>query len=242
MNEIRRHIGMVFQSFNLFSNLMVVENVMRTPVKLLGIPKAEAYREAMELLESVGLADHALHYPGELSGGQKQRAAIARTLAMHPEVVLFDEPTSALDPAMVSEVLGVMRRLADNGLTMLVVTHEMKFAHDVSSRVFYMDDGIIYEDGSPDQVFNHPVGEKTRRFVQRLKIFERGITSRTFDFIAMNAEIETFGRRQMMTDRTIVSLVNPEEIDTLLHLNYTWNINAKGVKPCRFMKNLRRAD
>jgi polar amino acid transport system ATP-binding protein len=124
MNEIRRHIGMVFQSFNLFSNLMVVENVMRTPVKLLGIPKAEAYREAMELLESVGLADHALHYPGELSGGQKQRAAIARTLAMHPEVVLFDEPTSALDPAMVSEVLGVMRRLTDNGLTMLVVTHE----------------------------------------------------------------------------------------------------------------------
>ena len=124
MNEVRRHIGMVFQSFNLFSNLMVVENVMRTPVKLLGIPKAEAYREAMELLESVGLADHALHYPGELSGGQKQRAAIARTLAMHPEVVLFDEPTSALDPAMVSEVLGVMRRLTDNGLTMLVVTHE----------------------------------------------------------------------------------------------------------------------
>lgn len=206
INDVRRHIGMVFQSFNLFSNFMAIENVMRTPVKLLGIPRAEAYQEAAELLESVGLADHALQYPQELSGGQKQRVAIARTLAMHPDVVLFDEPTSALDPTMVSEVLGVMHRLAEKGLTMLVVTHEMKFAHDVSNRVIYMDEGTIYEEGTPEQIFSHSVREKTRCFVRRLKVFEKEIRSRTFDFIAMNAEIEAFGRRQLMPERKIFTL------------------------------------
>lgn len=143
LNAVRRHMGMVFQSFNLFAHLTVIENIMLGPVELLGCTRQQAYAQGMQLLRSVGLAEKALNYPDELSGGQKQRVAIARTLGMQPEIVLFDEPTSALDPTMVGEVLSVIRNLANQGLTMLIVTHEMKFARDVSSRVFYMDEGII---------------------------------------------------------------------------------------------------
>ena len=141
---LRRRMGMVFQSFNLFNNMNVIENIMAAPVDLLKMPKQDAYNKGIELLRTVGLADKAQSFPNELSGGQKQRVAIARTLAMNPEIVLFDEPTSALDPTMVGEVLNVIRSLAKQGLTMMIVTHEMRFARQVSTRIFYMDQGIIY--------------------------------------------------------------------------------------------------
>jgi polar amino acid transport system ATP-binding protein len=151
--RIRRKMGMAFQSFNLFSHMMVIDNIMLGPVDILKMSRQEAYDEGMRLLTSVGLAEKALSYPDELSGGQKQRVAIARALAMKPEIILFDEPTSALDPTMVGEVLSVIRTLAQEGLTMMIVTHEMKFARDVSTRVLYMDEGVIYEDGTPEQIF-----------------------------------------------------------------------------------------
>ena len=167
---VRRRMGMVFQSFNLFGNLTVLGNVMAAPCDLLKTPEAEARKKALELLDRVGLADKAEEWSDNLSGGQKQRVAIARALAMDPEILLFDEPTSALDPTMVGEVLEVMRALAKSGMTMLIVTHEMGFARDVSTRVFYMDQGIIYEDGTPEEVFNHPKRERTIDFVGRVGI------------------------------------------------------------------------
>lgn len=203
LSAIRRKMGMVFQSFNLFSHKMIIENIMMAPMDLLGLKPQEAYDEGMRLLEMVGLGEKALAYPDELSGGQKQRVAIARTLAMHPEIVLFDEPTSALDPTMVGEVLSVIRALAREGLTMMIVTHEMKFARDVSTRIFYMDQGEIYEDGPPEQIFDRPKRERTRAFVKRLKVFEREIVSRRFDFIEINTAIEEFGRRQILFQRNI---------------------------------------
>lgn len=203
---VRRKMGMVFQTFNLFSHKTVIENIMMAPMDLLGRGAQEAYDEGMRLLEMVGLGEKAMNYPDELSGGQRQRVAIARTLAMHPEIVLFDEPTSALDPTMVGEVLAVIRRLAGEGLTMMIVTHEMKFARDVSTRIFYMDQGTIYEEGSPEQIFDAPKRELTKIFVKRLKLFEREITSRQFDFIEMNTAIEEFGRRQLIAQRDIVGM------------------------------------
>lgn len=160
----------------------------------------------MRLLCTVGLAEKALNYPDELSGGQKQRVAIARALAMKPEIILFDEPTSALDPTMVGEVLAVIRSLAREGLTMMIVTHEMKFARDVSTRIFYMDEGSVYEDGTPEQIFENPKRERTRAFVKRLKTFEREIESPTFDFIEVSTGIEEFGRRQLLSQRQINNL------------------------------------
>ena len=203
LSKIRQRMGMVFQSFNLFAHLTVIENVMLAPVDLLKLSRQEAYGEGMRLLDMVGLAEKALNYPDELSGGQKQRVAIARTLAMKPEIVLFDEPTSALDPTMVGEVLSVIRNLAREGLTMMIVTHEMKFARDVSTRVFYMDQGEIYEEGPPEQIFDAPRRERTQIFVKRLKVFQREITSRHFDFIEMNTAIKEFGRKQLLSQRDI---------------------------------------
>lgn len=203
INQVRKKIGMVFQSFNLFSHLMIIENIMLGPTSLMDMPKQEAYDSGIRLLRMVGLGEKAFSYPGELSGGQKQRAAIARTLAMKPEIVLFDEPTSALDPTMVGEVLAVMRQLAGEGLTMLTVTHEMKFAHDVSSRIFYLDDGIIYEQGTPAQVFDAPKRDRTRAFVQRLKTFTFETRSKDFDFLGVNRDIETFGAKQMITPNKV---------------------------------------
>ena len=201
VQALRKKMGMVFQSFNLFSHLMVVENVMLGPVELLGRTRQAAYGRAMELLELVGLKDKALAYPDELSGGQKQRVAIARTLAMDPEIVLFDEPTSALDPTMVSEVLGVIRRLAQEGMTMMIVTHEMKFARDVSSRVFYMDQGEIYEDGPPEQVFGAPRRELTRAFIRKVRTYSFHVAGRSFDFYALIAGLENFARKYMLTPK-----------------------------------------
>ena len=199
--KLRQKMGMVFQSFNLFSQLMIIENLMLAPVDLLGKTRQQAYDRGMELLELVGLKDKALAYPDELSGGQKQRVAIARTLAMDPEIVLLDEPTSALDPTMVSEVLGVIRRLAQQGMTMMIVTHEMKFARDVSTRVFYMDEGVIYEQGTPEQVFDHPQKERTRAFIQKVRTYSFQVESRSFDFYALTAGLEAFARRYLLTPR-----------------------------------------
>ncbi len=203
---VRRKMGMVFQNFNLFANLNIVENVMSAPVNLLKKPKDEARKEAMELLKRVGLAEKAENYPDELSGGQKQRVAIARAIAMHPEIILFDEPTSALDPTMVGEVLSVIRSLAKDGMTMMIVTHEMKFAKDVSNRVFYMDEGGIYEEGTPEKIFEHPLRAKTRTFIKRLKTLSLEINSFDFDFIGFSSQIEQFGRDNMVAPRLLRDL------------------------------------
>ena len=203
ISKVRQKMGMVFQSFNLFPNMTVIENIMAAPVDLLKKSKQEAYDTGMDLLRTVGLADKAFVYPDQLSGGQKQRVAIARTLAMEPEIILFDEPTSALDPTMVGEVQAVIRELARRGLTMLIVTHEMKFAREVANRVFYMDEGGIYEDGTPEQIFDHPKKEKTIRFIQRIRVLEQTITSRDFDFIGFNAGLEEFGRKNQIPQKAI---------------------------------------
>ncbi len=167
--KYRSHVGMVFQSFNLFNNMTVLENCVSGQVKVLRRDKETARAHAMEYLEKVGMAPYVNARPRQISGGQKQRVAIARAMAMDPEVLLFDEPTSALDPEMVGEVLSVMRDLAKSGMTMLVVTHEMAFARDVSRRVVYMNDGVICEQGSPEQIFSEPQKAETRDFLARFR-------------------------------------------------------------------------
>ena len=164
----RQKMGMVFQQFNLFPHMTVLENLTCAPMMLKKVPREEAEAKALELLERVGLADRANSYPSKLSGGQKQRVAIVRALCMDPEVMLFDEPTSALDPEMVGEVLDVMKALARRGLTMVVVTHEMGFAREVSNRVLFLDDGVIAEEGSPDQIFDHPQCERLQSFLAKV--------------------------------------------------------------------------
>jgi len=192
VNMLRQKMGMVFQSFNLFEHKTVLENVIFAPCQLRHEPEEEARKEGLALLRKVGLAEKADVYPSSLSGGQKQRVAIARALAMKPDVILFDEPTSALDPTMVGEVLSVIRQLAKEGMTMLIVTHEMKFAHDVSTRIFFMYDGYIHEDGSPTQIFESPVHSATKAFIQRIRkeVFE--IDGPDFDFLGMHSAMGAF--------------------------------------------------
>lgn len=168
---------------------------MLAPMDLLKKDRKESYEKGRELLQRVGLEDKMLSYPDELSGGQKQRVAIARTLCMEPEIILLDEPTSALDPTMVSEVQAVIRDLSQSGKTMLIVTHEMTFARAISNRVFYMDEGGIYEEGTPDEIFDHPQKELTRRFIRKLKIFEETITSKGYDFIGFHARLDSYFRQ-----------------------------------------------
>ena len=168
IDKIRERMGMVFQSFNLFPHMSVKENITLAPIKVKGMSVEDADKKAMELLNMVGLADKADSFPGQLSGGQKQRVAIARALAMDPEVMLFDEPTSALDPEMVGEVLQVMKDLAKNGMTMVIVTHEMGFAKEVADRVFFIDQGIIMEKGTPQQIFENPQNERTQSFLSKV--------------------------------------------------------------------------
>ena len=163
--KIREHMGMVFQHFNLFANLSVEQNLTLAPVKLKLMDKEQAHAEAQELLKRVGLPDKADAYPAQLSGGQKQRIAIARSLMMKPKMMLFDEPTSALDPEMVGEVLEIMKELAHDGMTMAVVTHEMGFAREVATRVMFMDEGVIMEQGTPDAIFSNPREERTKNFL-----------------------------------------------------------------------------
>ena len=204
LNKIRQKMGMVFQSFNLFNHMNIIENIMAAPVDLLKKSKQQAYDDGMKLLKMVGLADKAFSYPDELSGGQKQRVAIARTLAMEPEIILLDEPTSALDPTMVGEVQAVIRELAKQGLTMMIVTHEMRFAREVANRIFYMDEGGVYEDGTPEEIFDHPKKERTLRFIKHLKVFEQRNTSKDFDFIGFNTALEEFGRKNQISQKTIL--------------------------------------
>lgn len=168
INKIRENIGMVFQQFNLFPHLTVQKNIMMAPLDRKKMNKAEAEKKALELLDRVGLADKANAYPSQLSGGQQQRVAIARALAMEPDIMLFDEPTSALDPEMVGEVLAVMRQLADAGMTMVVVTHEMGFAREVADRVIFMDGGVIVEQGVPAQIFSSPREQRTINFLNQV--------------------------------------------------------------------------
>ena len=168
INKVREHIGMVFQHFNLFPHMSVLDNITLAPIKVKGMSKADAAKKAIELLKKVGLEDKKDVYPNKLSGGQKQRVAIARALAMDPEVMLFDEPTSALDPEMVKEVLLVIKDLAESGMTTVIVTHEMGFAKEVASRVMFIDQGIILEEGTPEEVFNHPKNQRTKDFFDKV--------------------------------------------------------------------------
>lgn len=169
LNKVRQKMGMVFQSFNLFDHMTVLENVSFGPIRILGMNKTEADEKSRELLRMVGLEDKADVMPRNLSGGQKQRVAIARSLSMNPDCILFDEPTSALDPTMVGEVLHVIRQLAQQGMTMLIVTHEMNFARDVSTRVLFMCEGGIYEEGTPEQIFSNPQKTATRNFIGSIR-------------------------------------------------------------------------
>ncbi|MBR6575977.1 MAG: amino acid ABC transporter ATP-binding protein [Akkermansia sp.] len=198
-SKLRQKMGMVFQSFNLFNHLSVLDNVCIGPVKLLGKSRKEAETKAMELLKLVGMAEKAHAMPDELSGGQKQRAAIARSLSMEPEIILFDEPTSALDPTMVSEVLSVIRALARQGMTMAIVTHEMSFARDVSTRVVYMDKGIIYEEGTPEEIFEHPKRERTRVFVNRIRDFHFQFHSPDYDRYLLKSEWQAYCNKYFLT-------------------------------------------
>ena len=168
INQIRQHMGMVFQHFNLFPHLSIMQNLTLAPIELKLMSKDEANKEALRLLKLVNLAEKADTYPGQLSGGQKQRIAIVRSLMMKPKMMLFDEPTSALDPEMVGEVLGVMKDLANDGMTMAVVTHEMGFAREVATRVLFMDEGTIMEQGTPEQIFNDPQNERTKEFLSKV--------------------------------------------------------------------------
>ena len=168
INKVREEVGMVFQRFNLFPHMTVLQNIMLAPIKVRHVSKQEAEDTARKLLARVGLADKADSYPNQLSGGQQQRVAIARALAMKPKVMLFDEPTSALDPEMVGEVLDVMRKLAEEGMTMVIVTHEMGFAREVGDRLLFVDDGRIIEQGDPKEVFEHPQEERTRLFLLKV--------------------------------------------------------------------------
>ena len=168
INRHRQKIGMVFQQFNLFPNMTIKENIMLAPVKLNKMTREEAEKKAMELLKRIGLSDKADAYPSQLSGGQKQRIAIVRSLAMNPDIILFDEPTSALDPEMVGEVLSVMKELAEDGMTMVVVTHEMGFAREVANRVMFINDGVIQEENTPQEIFEHPQSPRLQEFLSKV--------------------------------------------------------------------------
>ncbi len=206
LNRVRARMCMVFQHFNLFPHKTILQNITLAPVKLKIKTKAETEEKARELLKRIGLPEKADAYPSQLSGGQKQRVAIARALAMEPDVILFDEPTSALDPEMVGEVLDLIKQLASAGMTMVCVTHEMNFAKNVSNRIFYMDEGVIYEDGTPQQIFENPQKEKTRRFIKQLKVLSEVIDKNSFDFPAINSKLEEFGRKQMMSQKQIYKM------------------------------------
>lgn len=210
-DKYRERVGMVFQSFNLFNNLTVAENIMLGPCDLLKKGRQEAYDNAVELLKSVGLGDKVDRYPSELSGGQQQRIAIVRALAMNPDVILFDEPTSALDPTMIGEVLMVIKNLRKTGITMIIVTHEMNFAKEISDRIFFMCDGVLYEEGTPDQIFNHPKKEKTRLFINKLKVFSWEFDKKRFDFYAMNNEIKNYCLNHMINPETTEKIMAVSE-------------------------------
>lgn len=231
LSKVRCKMGMVFQSFNLFNHLSVLDNVTVGPIKLLGMSKKEAEEQAMELLRTVGMAEKAHNMPSDLSGGQKQRVAIARCLSMKPEIILFDEPTSALDPTMVGEVLSVIRRLANDGMTMAIVTHEMKFARDVSSRIFFMYDGVIYEDDIPEVIFEKPNKPATTAFINKICGINYHIAGRDGDFIGLKSSIEQFGYKYAINPevmertknvvRNMLMNVLPPDEEVTIHVDYS---------------------
>ena len=206
VDEIRRSMGMVFQKFHLFSEMDVMNNLCLAPTRILKMPRQEAEKKAMDLLEQVGLANRANAWPTVLSGGQQQRIAICRCLMMEPKVLLFDEPTSALDPTMVGEVLAVIRMLAKRDMGMLIVTHEMNFAREVADRVLFFADGGIYEQGTPTEIFDSPKREKTVAFIQKIKYFSFEITDRRFDLMQMQGGIQTFGEKYGLDTKRIYRL------------------------------------
>ncbi|MCL2064819.1 MAG: amino acid ABC transporter ATP-binding protein [Candidatus Cloacimonetes bacterium] len=227
---IRQKMNMVFQNFGLFSHLTVMQNITSGQIDLLKLPKAEAKEKAMSILKTVGLAERANFYPNQLSGGQKQRVAIARCIAMNPEVILFDEPTSALDPTMVSEVIAVMRSLAKSGITMLVVTHEMEFAKEVSNRVLYMDEKGIYEAGTPEVIFNNPQKSKTKTFIYNIRSYNYETESKNFDYLELLSGVENFcfrnainkkisNKLHLLIEELITNIISPERAKW--HLNLT---------------------
>lgn len=224
LNRIRRKVGMVFQGFHLFSHMNVLDNITLAPIKLLGLSREEAEKKAEALLKMVGLESKKYTMPDVLSGGQKQRIAIVRCLAMEPEVMLFDEPTSALDPTMVGEVLATLRLLAKQGMTMVIVTHEMEFAKEIASRILYMDEQGIYEEGSPQEIFEAPKKKKTRDFVHKMKYLSWRIEERDFDLMQLQGSIRSFASRyglaakktnrlQLCTEELIYEMLNCRQAD-----------------------------
>ncbi len=201
IDKIRRKLGMVWQKFNLFTHMNVMENLTVAPIKLLGMTKDEAQKKAMDLLAQVGLTSKAEVYPEFLSGGQQQRIAICRSLMMNPKVILFDEPTSALDPTMVGEVLAVIRMLAKQDLTMIIVTHEMNFAREVATRILFFADGEIYEQGTPKEIFDAPKRPKTIAFIHKQKYFSYEISERNFDLMEMQGGIQMFAEKYGLSAR-----------------------------------------
>ena len=192
VDKLRQKLGMVYQSFNLFSHLSVLENIILAPMKVKKISKEEAISKAYELLKMVGMENRAAHMPDQLSGGQKQRVAIARALAMEPEVMLFDEPTSALDPTMVDEVETVIKRLVDSGMTSIIVTHEMRFARNIASNILFLAEGGVYEEGSPDQIFDNPQKNLTRRFIYRSRMYEEALNKTDIDIYELCSRIRQY--------------------------------------------------
>ncbi len=201
LDEIRRSMGMVYQKFHLFSEMDVMDNLCIAPVRLKGMSRQEAEARAMELLNQVGLASRAHAWPAVLSGGQQQRIAICRCLMMEPKVLLFDEPTSALDPSMVGEVLAVIRMLAKRDMSMLIVTHEMNFAREVANRVLFFADGVIYEQGTPAEIFDAPKREKTVAFIRKIKYYSIHIAEKRFDLMQLQGGIQNFGEKYGMNQR-----------------------------------------
>ena len=245
LNEIRKKMGMVFQSFNLFGHLTIIENIMNPQITLLGRSRQEAYDKAMYLLQQVGLASKVFNYPDELSGGQQQRIAIARTLAMDPDIILFDEPTSALDPSMIGEVQSVIKMLAKSGRTMMIVTHEMDFARKISNRILFMYDGYIYEEGTPKEIFEHPKKELTKKFIQRLSSLTYKITSSDFDVEAMSDELMGYGEKLLIEAERLSKLmlafeeicmnnllVDAENPDILVKVEYSEKLDILTMLIC----------
>lgn len=192
VTELRKRIGIVFQSYNLFNHLTIIENIMIPQIDILKKTKQQAYDNAIHLLKTIGLAEKALNYPDELSGGQQQRVAIVRALALDPEAIILDEPTSALDPTTVGEVEDVISKLAKSGKTIIMVTHQLEFAKRVSSRVVFMSGGYITEQGTPEEIFDHPKNDVTKRFIRNLKCLDLEVTSKDYDFIEMMNKVRNF--------------------------------------------------
>ncbi len=222
LNQVRQKMQMVFQNFNLYPHLTVLENITYAPMKVLKLSKKEAEEKALELLKMVCLSGKENKYPNSLSGGQKQRVAIARALAMNPKIILFDEPTSALDPLNVEEVYAVIKKLAQQNMTMLIVTHDMKFARNISTRIFYMDEKNIYEQGTPDDIFEHPQKEKTKQFIFGQDTLHKNMIKKELDYLELISEVNAFGFRKMISTKminhieSVIEEVYLQTIDSLI--------------------------